>query len=168
MLRRACCQTSIASTSSRNTRSSRREPCEACRTPLPAHSRSSIRFRNSRRPPSWGNFSVNCLHDPYDPVHGCDSASGIGSPSLPADLIRSTPSKPVSQAFADHDTDREGFLHPRAFFVTNPFGSTKLKLDERFGGDNRPTIQNWLLAESPDLARSSEVFYYSSAGFLTV
>jgi hypothetical protein len=29
-------------------------------------------------------------------------------------------------------------------------------------------MQNWLLAETPDLARGSEVFYYSSAGFLTV
>jgi hypothetical protein len=41
-------------------------------------------------------------------------------------------------------------------------------IEERFGGDKRPTMQNWLLAETPDLARSSEVFYYSSAEFLTV
>ena len=36
------------------------------------------------------------------------------------------------------------------------------------GGDNRPTLQNSLVSEDPDLARGSEVFYYSSAGFLTV
>jgi hypothetical protein len=28
-------------------------------------------------------------------------------------------SNPVSRAFADHDTDREGFLHPRAFIAIN-------------------------------------------------
>jgi hypothetical protein len=44
-------------------------------------SRGSIRSPSSRRRPSWGNFSVNCQHDPYGPVHGCDSASGIGTPS---------------------------------------------------------------------------------------
>jgi hypothetical protein len=28
--------------------------------------------------------------------------------------------KPVSRAFADHDTDREGYLHSRAFLDTYP------------------------------------------------
>jgi hypothetical protein len=30
--------------------------------------------------------------------------------------------KPVSRAFADHDPDREGFLHACAFVGTNPAG----------------------------------------------
>ena len=39
---------------------------------------------------------------------------------------------------------------------------------ECIGGDNRPTLRNSLVSGDPDLARGSEVFYYSSAGFLTV
>ena len=31
--------------------------------------------------------------------------------------------------------------------------SQKSGLEKRVGGDNRPTMQNWLLAETPDLAR---------------
>jgi len=42
------------------------------------------------------------------------------------------------------------------------------RLDERLGGDNRPTLRDSLVSGDPDLARGSEVFYYSSAGFLTV
>ena len=38
----------------------------------------------------------------------------------------------------------------------------------RDGGDNRPTLRDSLVSGDPDLARGSEVFYYSSAGFLTV
>jgi len=40
--------------------------------------------------------------------------------------------------------------------------------DECLGGDKRPTLRNSLVSGDPDLARGSEVFYYSSAGFLTV
>src|ERR1035437_375574 len=43
-----------------------------------------------------------------------------------------------------------------------------LTVGERIGGDNRPTLRNSLVSRGPDLARGSEVFYYSSAGFLTV
>ena len=41
-------------------------------------------------------------------------------------------------------------------------------LVECIGGDNRPTLRDSLVSGDPDLARGSEVFYYSSAGFLTV
>ena len=41
-------------------------------------------------------------------------------------------------------------------------------LRERFGGDKRPILRMSLVSEDPDLARGSDVFYYFSAGFLTV
>src|SRR5258707_7851586 len=47
----------------------------------------------------------------------------------------------------------------------NPFDLTKVW---PHGGDNRPTLRNSLVSGDPDLARGSEEFYYSSAGFLTV
>jgi len=37
-------------------------------------------------------------------------------------------------------------------------------VNERIGGDNPPTMQNWLLAETPDLARGSEVFLLFFSG----
>jgi hypothetical protein len=42
------------------------------------------------------------------------------------------------------------------------------RVNECIGGDKRPTLRNSLVSGGPDLARGSEVFYYSSAGFLTV
>jgi hypothetical protein len=99
----------------REYRSSRSERCGACRTRSPALSRSSIRFRSSRRRPSWGNFSVNCLHDPCGPVHSCDSASGIRSASLSADLVQPTSANAVSGQSVNSDRS----LDTSAFLETN-------------------------------------------------
>jgi len=60
----ASCRKSIGSTSSPNTRSSRRGPCGASPTPSPARSRSSIRSCSSKRLPSWAAFSRSCPPDP--------------------------------------------------------------------------------------------------------
>ena len=70
MLPRAYGPRSIVCTSSRNTRSSRREPCGAYRMRSPAHSRSSIQFRSSRRQRSWASFSPNCRLNGLVPFTG--------------------------------------------------------------------------------------------------
>lgn len=103
MLPRVCFPRSTGCISSRSIRSSRREPCGASRTRSRARSRNLILSHSSRRRPSRGNFSVNCLHDLCDPVHGCDSANGIDSPSLPMDLIRSTSSKQPTDLRSDRN-----------------------------------------------------------------
>ena len=41
-------------------------------------------------------------------------------------------------------------------------------VDERIGEDKRPIFRTSLVIGNPDLARGSDVFYYFSAGFLTV
>jgi len=72
----ACFPRSTGCILSRSTRNSRDARCGVCPMHSPAPSRSWIRSRGSKPRPSWANFSVNCLRDPCDPVHGCDSANG--------------------------------------------------------------------------------------------
>jgi hypothetical protein len=88
--------------------SSRSERCGACRRRSQARLRSSIRSRSSRRRPSWGNFSVNCLHDPCGPVHGCDSASAIRSPWLSTDLVQPTSQNPFPDRWRDSQPQSAG------------------------------------------------------------
>lgn len=74
---RACYPRSTACTSNRSIRSFRRERCGACRTRSQARSRDSIRFRSSRRQPSWENFSPVCLTDlGGPPLHESHCANG--------------------------------------------------------------------------------------------
>ena len=55
---------STGSTSNRSTRNSHHGRCGACRMRLPAHSRNSTPFPNSRRPRNWGLSCLNCLRSP--------------------------------------------------------------------------------------------------------
>jgi len=59
-------------------------------------------------------------------------------------------------------------LHTQRSALQPKWSITGLAVKVWVGGDKRPTLQNSLVAGDPDLARSSEVFYYSSPEFLTV
>ena len=72
----------------------------------------------------------------------------------------------VARAARQSSEVRQGLFFAR--LEKSRLGPRNRYIDERLGGDNRPTFQNSLVRGDPDLARGSEVFYYSSAGFLTV
>jgi hypothetical protein len=61
-----------------------------------------------------------------------------------------------------------GLFKLAASIAIDTRNATQIEVNKCIGGDKRPTLRNSLVSGDPDLARGSEVFYYSSAGFLTV